>query len=110
MAPLQGVEAQTLANVYLALENELEIIPVLNKIDLPGADPERVKREIEEVVGLDCSNAIMASAKMGIGIEEILEAVVQRIPPPVDNVEADELRALIFDSYYDPYKVRLTAG
>lgn len=99
------MEAQTLANVYLALENELEIIPVLNKIDLPGADPERVKREIEEVVGLDCSNAIMASAKMGIGIDDILEAVVQRIPPPADNVKSDELRALIFDSYYDPYKV-----
>ena len=99
----QGVEAQTLANVYLALENDLEIIPVLNKIDLPGADPERVKREIEEVIGLDCSNAIMASAKQGLGIEDILEAVVERIPPPKDNRD-ERFRALIFDSYYDPYK------
>jgi GTP-binding protein LepA len=99
----QGVEAQTLANVYLALENDLEIIPVLNKIDLPGADPERVKREIEEVIGLDCSNAIMASAKQGIGIQEILEAVVERIPPPKD-ARGEPLRALIFDSYYDAYK------
>lgn len=99
----QGVEAQTLANVYLALENDLEIIPVLNKIDLPGADPERVKREIEEVIGLDCSNAILASAKQGIGINEILEAVVERIPPPKDT-RTEPLRALIFDSYYDAYK------
>jgi len=99
----QGVEAQTLANVYLALENDLEIIPVLNKIDLPGADPERVAREIEEVIGLDCSNAIMASAKQGIGINEILEAVVERVPPPKNNREKP-LRALIFDSYYDAYK------
>ena len=99
----QGVEAQTLANVYLAIENDLEIIPVLNKIDLPGADPERVMREIEEVVGLDCSNAILASAKQGLGIKEILEAVVERIPPPKDTREAP-LRALIFDSYYDAYK------
>ena len=99
----QGVEAQTLANVYLALENDLEIIPVLNKIDLPGADPERVKREIEEVIGLDCSNALLASAKAGIGIGEILEAIVERVPPPKDQRE-DDTRALIFDSYYDPYK------
>jgi GTP-binding protein LepA len=99
----QGVEAQTLANVYLALENNLEIIPVINKIDLPGADPDRVTREIEEVIGLDCSGAILASAKMGIGIDEILEAVVERIPPPRDTI-AEPLRALIFDSYYDPYR------
>lgn len=99
----QGVEAQTLANVYLALENDLEIIPVLNKIDLPGADPDRVKREIEEVIGLDCSDAILASAKQGIGISEILEAVVKRIPPPQDARDKP-LRALIFDSYYDAYK------
>ncbi|BDA42753.1 Elongation factor 4 [Coccomyxa sp. Obi] len=99
----QGVEAQTLANVYIALDNDLEIIPVLNKIDLPGADPERVKREVEEVVGLDCSNAILASAKQGIGIDEILEEVVRRIPPPPDN-RHKPLRALIFDSYYDAYK------
>jgi GTP-binding protein LepA len=99
----QGVEAQTLANVYLALEHNLEIIPVLNKIDLPGADPDRVKSEIEEIVGLDCSGAILASAKEGIGIGEILEAIVHLIPPPRDAVQAS-LRALIFDSYYDSYR------
>ncbi|MCD7447659.1 hypothetical protein HAX54_032278 [Datura stramonium] len=99
----QGVEAQTLANVYLALENNLEIIPVLNKIDLPGAEPSRVCQEIEEIVGLDCSNAIYASAKEGIGITEILNAIVQRIPPPRDTA-GRPLRALIFDSYYDPYR------
>ncbi|PIN11017.1 Protein-synthesizing GTPase [Handroanthus impetiginosus] len=99
----QGVEAQTLANVYLALENDLEIIPVLNKIDLPGAEPERVSREIEEVVGLDCSEAIYCSAKEGRGINEILSAIVQKIPPPQDTAERP-LRALIFDSYYDAYR------
>ncbi|XP_012571949.1 translation factor GUF1 homolog, chloroplastic isoform X2 [Cicer arietinum] len=99
----QGVEAQTLANVYLALENNLEIIPVLNKIDLPGADPERVIKEIEEVVGLDCSSAILCSAKEGIGIMDILNAIVARIPPPADTSKRP-LRALIFDSYYDPYR------
>ncbi|GFQ03676.1 translation factor guf1 homolog chloroplastic [Phtheirospermum japonicum] len=110
----QGVEAQTLANVYLALENNLEIIPVLNKIDLPGAEPERVCREIEEVVGLDCSDAIYCSAKVGklspiflpsegIGINEILTAICQKIPPPQDTAERP-LRALIFDSYYDAYR------
>jgi GTP-binding protein LepA len=99
----QGVEAQTLANVYLALENDLEIIPVLNKIDLPGAEPERVAREIEDVVGLDCSNIIKASAKEGIGVKEILESMVHLIPPPQDTVDKP-LRALIFDSYYDAYR------
>ncbi len=99
----QGVEAQTLANVYLAIENNLEIIPVLNKVDLPGADPERVRAEIEEVVGLDCSNAIMASAKEGIGIEEILEAITYLVPPPADTTQKP-VRALIFDSYYDSYR------
>lgn len=99
----QGVEAQTLANVYLALEHNLEIIPVLNKIDLPGAEPDRVKQEIEDVIGLDCSNAIMASAKEGLGIPEILAAIVQIVPPPQDTVD-EPLRALIFDSYYDPYR------
>jgi GTP-binding protein LepA len=99
----QGVEAQTLANVYLALENNLEIIPVLNKIDLPSAEPERIAQEIEEVVGLDCSHIIKASAKAGIGIEEILEAIVHLVPPPRDTVE-QPLRALIFDSYYDAYR------
>ena len=99
----QGVEAQTLANVYLALENNLEIIPVLNKIDLPGAEPERVKGEIEEIVGLDCSQGVHASAKEGIGIGEILESIVHLVPPPQDTVD-QPLRALIFDSYYDPYR------
>ncbi|WP_022853013.1 translation elongation factor 4 [Thermodesulfatator atlanticus] len=98
----QGVEAQTLANVYLALENNLEIIPVLNKIDLPQADPERVKKEIEEIIGLDASDAILASAKKGIGTEEILEAIVNRIPPPQGKRD-NPLKALIFDSWYDPY-------
>ncbi|KAK1302052.1 hypothetical protein QJS10_CPB12g01715 [Acorus calamus] len=126
----QGVEAQTLANVYLALENNLEIIPVLNKIDLPGAEPDRVSKEIEEIVGLDCSNAIHCSAKEGVGITEILSAIVKKIPPPQYTAEMP-LRALIFDraaawishlrgaesriaptpgsfnadtSYYDPYR------
>nr|CAB3445647.1 unnamed protein product [Digitaria exilis] len=99
----QGVEAQTLANVYLALENNLEIIPVLNKIDLPGAEPDRVAQEIEEIIGLDCSDAIRCSAKEGIGITEILDALVTKIPPPKDTSK-DPLRALIFDSYYDPYR------
>lgn len=99
----QGVEAQTLANVYLALDNDLEIIPVLNKIDLPGAEPERVAEEIEEVVGLDCTGIIQASAKQGIGIEAILESIVKQVPPPADTVDKP-LRALIFDSYYDPYR------
>ncbi|OKH38677.1 elongation factor 4 [[Phormidium ambiguum] IAM M-71] len=99
----QGVEAQTLANVYLAIESNLEIIPVLNKIDLPGAEPERVKKEIEEVIGLDCSGAILASAKEGLGIEEILESIVHLVPPPKETVE-ERLRALIFDSYYDSYR------
>ncbi|MEA5618629.1 translation elongation factor 4 [Cronbergia sp. UHCC 0137] len=99
----QGVEAQTLANVYLALEHNLEIIPVLNKIDLPGAEPDRVIGEIEEIIGLDCSGAILASAKEGIGVPEILEAVVERVPPPADKIN-DRLRALIFDSYYDSYR------
>ena len=99
----QGVEAQTLANVYLALEHNLEIIPVLNKIDLPGAEPERVRQEVEEVVGLDCSGAILASAKEGIGVAEILESIVTLVPPPADTV-SEPLRALIFDSYYDAYR------
>ncbi|MDX2097887.1 MAG: translation elongation factor 4 [Leptolyngbyaceae cyanobacterium bins.59] len=99
----QGVEAQTLANVYLALEHDLEIIPVLNKIDLPVAEPERVKQEIEEIIGLDCSGAILASAKEGIGVPEILESIVHLVPPPQDTVK-DPLRALIFDSYYDSYR------
>ncbi|KAL0331152.1 UNVERIFIED_CONTAM: Translation factor GUF1, chloroplastic [Sesamum angustifolium] len=100
----QGVEAQTLANVYLALENDLEIIPVLNKIDLPGAEPERVSREIEEVVGLIVAMQFTAQQRLeGIGINEILSAIVQKIPPPQDTAERP-LRALIFDSYYDAYR------
>lgn len=99
----QGVEAQTLANVYLALEHDLEIIPVLNKIDLPGAEPDRVLEEIEEIIGLDCSNAIYASAKNGTGIPEILESIVQQVPSPAETLDKP-LRALIFDSYYDLYR------
>ena len=99
----QGVEAQTLANVYLALENDLEIIPVLNKVDLPGADPEKIKNEIESIIGLDTSKAICCSAKTGVGIPEILQAVVDRIPSPKDNAD-QATKALIFDSYYDPYR------
>jgi GTP-binding protein LepA len=99
----QGVEAQTLANVYLALEHDLVLIPVINKIDLPAADPDEVKREIEEVIGLDPNDAILASAKDGTGIHEILEAAVKRIPPPQGEPNAP-LRALIFDSHYDSYK------
>ncbi|TKD03260.1 translation elongation factor 4 [Polyangium fumosum] len=99
----QGVEAQTLANVFLALDNNLEIIPVLNKIDLPSADVDRTKREIEDVIGLDCSNAILASAKTGIGIKDILEAVVARVPAPKGESTVTP-RALIFDSWYDSYR------
>ena len=98
----QGVEAQTLANVYLAIEQNLEIIPVINKIDLPSADVERVKQEIEEILGIDASMAIPVSAKTGIGIEDVLEAVVNYIPAPVDNSDKP-LRALVFDSVYDQY-------
>lgn len=99
----QGVEAQTLANTYLAIHHDLELIPVINKIDLPAAEPERVKEQIEQVVGLDANGAILASAKTGVGIHEILEAVVQRIPPPKGRPDAP-LRALIFDSWFDPYR------
>ena len=99
----QGVEAQTLANVYLALEHDLEILPVINKIDLPSAEPERVANEIEETIGLDTSTAVFASAKTGIGIKEILDAIVAYVPPPEGDGSAP-LRALIFDSYFDAYK------
>ncbi|WP_172249688.1 translation elongation factor 4 [Saccharibacillus deserti] len=99
----QGIEAQTLANVYLALDNNLEILPVINKIDLPSADPERVKQEVEDVIGLDASDAVLASAKAGIGIKEILEQVVSKVPAPTGDPE-QPLKALIFDSHYDPYK------
>jgi GTP-binding protein LepA len=99
----QGVEAQTLANTYLAINHDLEIIPVINKIDLPSAEPERIREQIEQVIGLDASDAILASAKNGIGIKEILEAVVHRVPPPKGDPDAP-LRALIFDSWFDPYR------
>lgn len=99
----QGIEAQTLANVYLALDNNLEIMPVINKIDLPSAEPERVRQEIEDVIGLDASEAVLASAKAGIGIEDILEQAVQKIPAPEGDPEAP-LKALIFDSLFDPYR------
>lgn len=99
----QGVQAQTLANVHLALDRDCEIIPVLNKIDLPAADPEEAKRQIEEVIGLDASNAIGCSAKTGIGIKDILERIIQEIPPPLE-MEDDHLRALVFDSFYDTYR------
>jgi GTP-binding protein LepA len=99
----QGIEAQTLANVYLALENDLEILPVINKIDLPSAEPERVRQEIEDVIGLDASEAVLASAKAGIGIQDILEQIVEKVPAPQGDPEGP-LKALIFDSLYDPYR------
>lgn len=110
----QGVEAQTLSNVYLALDHDLEIIPVINKIDLPSADVERAKNEIEEAIGLDASDAVTCSAKTGEGVEDILEAIVNKIPPP-DSDSSKPLQALIFDSYFDSYKgavahVRLMSG
>lgn len=99
----QGIEAQTLANVYLALDNDLEIIPVINKIDLPSADPERVKHEIEDVIGIDASEAVLTSAKTGIGIEDVLEAIVAKIPAPEGDAQKP-LKALVFDSKFDAYK------
>ncbi|MFD2679927.1 translation elongation factor 4 [Bacillus seohaeanensis] len=99
----QGIEAQTLANVYLALDNDLEILPVINKIDLPAADPERVRQEVEDVIGLDASEAVLASAKAGIGIEDILEQVVEKVPAPQGDPD-NPLQALIFDSLYDAYR------
>ncbi|WP_265520070.1 translation elongation factor 4 [Nitratireductor luteus] len=99
----QGVEAQTLANVYQALDNDHEIVPVLNKVDLPAAEPERVKQQIEDVIGLDASNALMISAKTGLGVEDVLEAIVHRLPPPREGEAGDPLKALLVDSWYDAY-------
>jgi GTP-binding protein LepA len=111
---VQGVQAQSLANVHLALERNLEIVPVINKIDLPAADPEGVKQQIEDVIGLDTSNTISASAKAGIGIKEILNQLIERVPPP-EEPKDEILRALVFDSHYDPYRgvmvyVRIMSG
>ncbi len=99
----QGVEAQTLANVHLAVENNLEIVPVINKIDLPSADPERIRAEIEEIIGLPADGAVLASAKANIGITDVLEALVKYVPPPANNIDKP-LRALVFDSYYESYR------
>jgi GTP-binding protein LepA len=99
----QGVEAQTLANAYLAVENNLEIVPVINKIDLPSAQPEEARRQLADIIGLDPSHAILASAKSGVGVREVLEAIVERLPPPLGDPRAP-LKALIFDSWYDPYR------
>src|SRR5580693_1256307 len=98
----QGVEAQTLANVYQAIDNDHEIVPVLNKVDLPAAEPDRVRAQIEDVIGLDASNAVLASAKTGLGIREVLEAIVTRLPPPKGE-EAAPLKALLVDAWYDAY-------
>ncbi|HEX6279517.1 MAG TPA: GTP-binding protein, partial [Pyrinomonadaceae bacterium] len=99
----QGVEAQTLANTYLAIENDLELVPVLNKIDLPSAEPDRIKEQIENIIGLDTSDAALTSAKTGLGVEDVLEAIVKKIPPPKGERDAP-LKALIFDSWYDSYR------
>ena len=98
----QGVEAQTLANVYQSIEHDHEILPVINKIDLPAADPEGVRQEIEEIIGLDASGAVLASAKTGVGITEVLDAIVATIPPPKGEADAP-LKAMLVDSWYDPY-------
>src|SRR4029078_12876113 len=99
----QGVEAQTLANTYLALDHNLQLIPVVNKIDLPGAEPERVLEEIENTIGLETDNALMISAKQGLGIDEVLESIVREVPPPAGDRDAP-LKALIFDSWFDSYR------
>ena len=100
----QGIEAQTLSNVYLALDNNLEIIPIINKIDLPSADPDRVKEEIENVIGIPADDAVLISAKNGIGIDKVFEAIIDKIPAPMDCDDNKPLKALVFDSYFDPYR------
>ena len=107
MDAAQGIEAQTLVNVYLAFENDLEILPVINKIDLPSADPDRVKLEIEDIIGLPSDNAVLVSGKTGLGIEDLLEAIVEYIPEPEDETDAP-LKALIFDSHYDDFREVIT--
>ena len=99
----QGVEAQTLANTYLAIDNNLELVPVLNKVDLPSAEPDRIREQIENIIGLDASDAVMTSAKTGLGVEDVLEAIVAKVPPPKGDRNAP-LKALIFDSWYDSYR------
>ncbi len=99
----QGVEAQTLANTYLAIDNNLELIPVVNKIDLPGAEPDKALAQIEQVIGLDTSNAVLTSAKTGLGVDEVLEAIIKHVPAPKGDKDAP-LKALIFDSWYDSYR------
>ena len=99
----QGIEAQTLANVYLALDHDLEVLPVINKIDLPSADPDKVAKEIEDVIGLDCENAPRISAKTGVGVDQVLEQIITELPAPTGEVNAP-LKALIFDSLYDSYR------
>ncbi|WGI36641.1 translation elongation factor 4 [Mesomycoplasma lagogenitalium] len=111
----QGIEAQTLANVYLAIDNNLEIIPIINKVDLPSADPERVKKEIENIIGIPADDSVLISAKTGLNVEQVLEAIIEKIPYPKNADDEKELRALIFDSYFDPYKgvvllVRIVEG
>src|SRR6202000_443525 len=98
----QGVEAQTLANVYQAIDNNHEIVPVLNKVDLPAAEPDRVRQQIEDVIGIDATDAVECSAKTGLGIHDVLEAIVKRLPPPKGD-EAAPLKALLVDAWYDPY-------
>src|SRR5690606_22141709 len=99
----QGVEAQTLANVYQAIEHDHEIVVVLNKVDLPAAEPDRVREQVEEVIGLDASDALMISAKTGLGVEDVLEAIVKRLPAPPEGDVAAPLKAMLVDSWYDPY-------
>lgn len=103
MDAAQGIEAQTLANVYMALDHDLDVVPVINKIDLPSADPERVINEIEDVIGIEAQDAPQISAKTGLNVDQVLEQIVNKVPAPEGDVDAP-LKALIFDSVYDPYK------